>query len=64
MELDLVLAITEILDQIITVTPVFLDLDPEFEIDLGIQHVFALVPGVASDLFSHGSTLTDDDALV
>ena len=51
MELDLVLAITEILDQIITVTPVFLDLDPEFEIDLGIQHFFSLVSGIASDLF-------------
>lgn len=38
MELDLVLTITKIFDQIITVAPVFLDLDPEFEIDLGIQH--------------------------
>ena len=51
MELDLVLTIAKIFDQIITVAPVFLDLDPEFEIDLGIQHFFTLVSGIASDLF-------------
>ena len=57
-------AVAEVAHQEIGVAPVFLDLDPGGQVDLGAHKLLAVGSGHGGDFLQHGALLTDDDALV
>ena len=59
-----VLRVTEILDGIEIISPVFFDLHPKFQIYLASQKPFYLDPGALAYAFQFFSVFTDNDPLV
>ena len=64
LQFEILLVVSEIFNQIITVSPVLFDLYPELEIYFHIHHPFDLITGRAAYLFQHGSLLSDDNSLM
>ena len=58
------LIISVILHVKLAVSPLFSNLYPELEVDLGLHHVFNLTAGYCTDLLLPGAAFSDDDALV
>ena len=56
----LLLLVAEVAHLILVVAPAFLDLDPKFEVNLGVQHTLDVGAGLTADFLEHCALLADD----
>ena len=57
-----VFPISEVLHQIIAVSPVFLHLHPQFQVHSAVQHPLDLIASRAADLLEHAALFSNDDS--
>ena len=59
----LLLVVAERTNIIHIIAPVFLDLDPGFEVDFRAHEALDILPRLGRDLFEHRAVFADDDPL-